>query len=146
MRIVSRIDAAGMFIADVLLKDDAALPAGCIESRPPDGSYTPQWTGFEWAEGKPEEEIVEVKKTQKIDEFASLAIDELSPLFTEGKGRDEILLLACGHVLQICEALGIQADPRLSQVVSTGQKALTKKTEVEQAATVEELEAIEWEG
>jgi hypothetical protein len=146
MRMVSKIDAAGIFEADVRIEDDTPLPAGCIESRPPEGLYTPKWSfaSSEWVEGKPEPEIVEDLKTQKISEFADRAIDDLSPLFTEGKGRDETMLLLAGHVLQICEALNISADPRLSEVVSTGQKALTKKEEVEQAATVEELEAISW--
>jgi hypothetical protein len=145
MRIVSKIDASGMFVADVILKDDAALPAGCIESRPPAGFHSPRWVVSEWVEGKPEAEIVEDLKTQKIDEFAGRAIDDLSPLFTDGKGRDETMLLLAGHVLQIAEALNVQADPRLEQVVSTGAKAMQKKAEVEQAATVAELEAIGWE-
>jgi hypothetical protein len=131
----------------VLLRDDAPLPARCIESRPPEGFYSPQWSfaSSEWTEGKPEPEIVEDLKTQKISEFADRAITDLSPLFTESKGRDETMLLLAGHVLQICEALNVSVDPRLSQVVSTGEQALAKKEEVEQAATVEELEAIEWE-
>jgi hypothetical protein len=146
MRMVAKVDAQGHFLEDVLLEDGASLPAGCIESRPPEGFYSPKWTGSEWAEGKPQAEILVGAKEQKISEFADRAIDELSPLFTDGKGRDETMLLLAGHVLAIAEALNVPVDPRLEQVVATGQKALAKKVEVEQAATVAELEAIEWIG
>jgi hypothetical protein len=144
MRMVSKTDAQGYFVSDVLLEDDAPLPAGCIESRPPEGFYSPKWTGSEWVEGRPEGEIVEGLKAQKIDEFAGRAIDDLAPLFTGTHGRDETLFLVAGHVLQICEALNVPVDPRLEQVVAKGEHALSKKAEVEQAATVAELEAIAW--
>jgi hypothetical protein len=144
-RVVSKIDAQGYFVSDVLLEDGEATPQGCIESRPPEGFYSPKWAGSEWIEGRPQAEILDDAKAQKVGEFADRAITDLSVLFTEGKGRDETMLLLAGHVLQICEALNVSADPRLSQVVATGEKALTKKAEVEGAATVEELEAVEWE-
>jgi hypothetical protein len=60
-------------------------------------------------------------------------------------GRDELVFLLVGHVRQICEALGIPADPRLAQVQTVGEKALGKKSEVEAATTLEEVEAISWE-
>ena len=144
-RVVARIDASGFFVSDVLLEDGEATPQGCIATRLPEGFYSPKWTGTAWVEGKPESEILEDLKTQKVGEFAGRAIDDHSPLFTDGKGRDETMLLLAGHVLQICEALNVPVDPRLKQVVSTGEKALTKKAEVEQATTVEELEAVQWE-
>jgi hypothetical protein len=37
------------------------------------------------------------------------------------------------------------ADPRLSALIETGEKAMSKLEEVEAATTVEELEGIEWE-
>jgi hypothetical protein len=145
MKMVAKVDAQGHFLEDVLLEDGEATPQNCVTQRPPEGFYSPRWTGSTWVEGKPESEILESKKAEKVDEFAAQAIDELSPLFTEGKGRDETMLLIAGHVLQIAEALNVPVDPRLEQVVSTGEKALQKKEEVEQAATVEELASVEWE-
>ncbi len=144
MRAVSKTDGQGNFAGDVLLIEGAPLPAGCIESRPPEGFYAPKWNGFEWIEGKPPGEILEGLKAAKVDEMAARAIDELAPMFTPGKGRDETALLVAAHVLKICEALKIPPDPRLSEVVATGEKALGLKAEVEVAATVEELEAVTW--
>jgi hypothetical protein len=144
MRAVARIDASGFFVSDVLLEDGEALPVGCVEDRPAQGFYLPRWTGSEWVESRPEAEILDDAKAQKIDEFAARAIDDLSVLFTEGKGRDETMLLLAGHVLQIAQALNVPVDPRLEQVVSTGEKALQKKEEVGQATSVEELEGISW--
>jgi hypothetical protein len=145
MRMVSKVDDAGMFIEDVLLEDGEALPAGCVSARPSEGFYAPRWAGSAWAEGKPASEIVEDLKAQKISEFADRAITDLSPLFTDGRGRDETMLLLAGHVLQIADALNVPVDPRLEQVVSKGEQALSKKAEVEWAATAAELEAVEWE-
>jgi hypothetical protein len=144
MRIVSKIDAQGQFAHDVLLEDSEALPAGCIESRPPEGFYSPKWTVSGWVEGKPESEILPTLQEAKINEFAGKAIDDLAPLFTGTHGRDETLFLLAGHVLQIAEALNVQVDPRLSEVVSKGEQALAKKEEVQQATTVEELKEISW--
>jgi hypothetical protein len=144
MRVVSKVDAQGNFLEDVLVEEGAPIPAGCVSARPSEGFYSPRWTGTAWVEGKPEGEILDDAKAQKVDEFANRAITDLSPLFTDGKGRDETMLLLAGHVLRICQALNVPADPRLAQVVSKGEQALQKKEEVEQAATVEELEAISW--
>jgi hypothetical protein len=144
MRAVSKIDGQNNFAGDVLLVEGAPLPAGCIESRPPEGFYAPRWSGFEWMEGKPQAEILDGLKAQKVEEMAARAIEELAPMFTPNAGRDETALLVAGHVLKICEALGIPPDPRLTEVVATGEKALAKKAEVEAAATIEEMEAVTW--
>lgn len=93
---------------------------------------------------KTEAEWLAEAKAQKIGEFAAQAIDDLAPLFTEGTGRDETVLLVASHVLKLCESLKVQPDPRLKQVVDTGQKALTKKSEVEAATSEEEVEAVTW--
>ena len=144
MRAVSKLDGQGNFAGDVLLGVDDPLPAGCIESRPPEGFHSPKWTGSVWEEGKPQAEILEGLKAQKVAEMAGAAIDELAPMFTPNAGRDETALLVAGHVLKICEALNIPPDPRLTEVVATGEKALAKKAEVEGATTVEALEAVTW--
>ncbi len=87
---------------------------------------------------------LEAAKAARTDEFAARAIDDLAPLFTDGQGRDETMLLLAGHLLKLCEALLVAPDPRLRTVVDTGQKALQKKAEVEGAGSVEEVEAVEW--
>jgi hypothetical protein len=83
-------------------------------------------------------------KEAKVENLAACAIDDLAIMFTKNMGRDETALLLASHVLGICEALGIQPDPRLSELVTTGQKALAKKTEVEKAVTVDEVESVVW--
>lgn len=143
MEVVSRVDEQGRFVEDVLLIE-GDLPEGCVQSRPPEGFHSPRWTGSEWTEGKPASEILEGLKAQKVDEMAARAIDDLAPMFTPGKGRDETALLVASHVLKICEALKIPPDPRLPTVVETGQWALAKKEEVEAATTVDALEVVTW--
>ncbi len=144
MRAVSKLDGQGNFAEDVLLKEGAPLPVGCIESRPPEGFHSPRWTGSGWTEGKPQAEILAGLKAAKVGEMAGAAIDALAPLFTPNAGRDETALLVASHVLKICEAFNIPPDPRLTEVVATGEKALAKKAEVEGATTVEALEAVTW--
>jgi hypothetical protein len=143
MRVVSRVDGAaeGLYVEDVLLEDGAPLPQGCVESRPPGGFYAPKWTGSEWVEGKPASEIVEALKAEKIAQMHAAAISELTPLFTEGLGRDELVFLLAAHVRSIA---GPQADPRLAEVERVGSKALAKKEAMEAASSEEELEEISW--
>lgn len=89
-----------------------------------------------------EEEALSERKAAKVDELAACAVEEIAPLFTPSKGRDEALFLVAGHVLRLCEALGVQPDPRLRTVVETGERALAKKAEVEASASPEEVEAV----
>jgi hypothetical protein len=145
MRAVAKIDAQGFFIEDVLLEDGAPLPVGCVEDRPPEGLYFPKWTGSAWVEGKPESEILADTKAQKIDEFARLAVDDLRPYVTGEHGDREMLLVVAKHVKALYDAQGIPTDPRLQALVSTGEKAMSKLAEIEQAATVAELASVEWE-
>ena len=144
MRPVSRVDAQGFYVEDVLLGDGEAVPEDCVGERPRDGFHAPKWTGEEWVEGKPEGEILEALKGSKVGEIAQSAVDDLAPLFTPGAGRDETVLLVAAHVLKIAEALKVPVDPRLRTVVQTGQRALEKKAEVEAAGDVEEMEAVGW--
>jgi hypothetical protein len=141
MRVVAKIDAQGMYLEDLLLEDDQPLPAGTVATRPPEGFHTPKWDGSAWVEGKPEEEILEAKKPQKIAEIHAAAISELTPLFTSEHGKDELIFLLAAHVKSIA---GAQADPRLAEVERVGSKALAKRDEVEAASTQAELESIEW--
>jgi hypothetical protein len=144
-RLVAKVDTQGYFLEDVLLEDGAPLPASCIESRPPAGFHSPRWAVSEWVEGKPEAEIVEDLKAQKIDAFARLAVDDLRPYVTGEHGDREMLFVVAKHVKALFDAQGMPADPRLTALIETGDKAMSKLEEVEAAATVEELEGIEWE-
>lgn len=141
MRLVAKIDERGSFLEDVLLEDSEETPEGCIEERPPEGLHAPKWVGSEWAEGKPQAEIVEALKPRKLSEIHAAALDELAPLFTDEHGKDELIFLLAAHVRRI---LGAQADPRLGTVEEVGKKALAKRDEVERAQSLEELEAVEW--
>jgi hypothetical protein len=143
MSVVAKVDAQGMYLEDVLLEHGEPTPEGCVETRPPEGFHRPRWTGDppEWTEGKPASEIVEAKKPQKIAEMHAAAINELTPLFTDEHGKDELIFLLAAHVRAIA---GAQADPRLSEVERVGNKALAKKAEIEAAQSAEELEEIVW--
>ncbi len=141
MRVVARIDQQGNFLEDVLLEDGEPMPEGCVEERPPEGLHSPKWTGSEWVEGKPESEIVEARKPEKVAEMHAAAMDALAPLFTEGRGEHELIFLLAAHVRRI---LGDQADPRLGTVEEVGKKALAKRDEIGSAQSLEELEGISW--
>lgn len=84
------------------------------------------------------------RQREKLADLHQAGLDELSPLFTEGAGENELVFLLAGHVLKLYEILKATPDPRLAEVVSTGQKALAKKAEVEAAKTPDELEAVRW--
>jgi hypothetical protein len=90
-------------------------------------------------------ELLEEARHAKLDEFADRAIEDLQGLFTDPHGRDELQSLHNAYIVQIAQALNIPLDPRLVTVSEVTQHALAKKEEVLQAATVEGLEAVEWE-
>lgn len=147
MRVVIRVNAQGEYVEDVLLEDGKPTPRGCIEERPAEGFHSPRWTEGTWVEGKPEEEITKVLREAKVAEMHHAAVEELTPLFTSspGAGENELTFLLAGHVVKICEALKIPVDPRLAAVVTTGEKAMQKKAEVEALTTATEVEAVQWE-
>ena len=87
-------------------------------------------------------EVLEPQKEQKVAEIHAAAMDELSPLFTDEHGKDELIFLLAAHVRRI---LGAQADPRLGAVEAAGQRALAKLDEIQSAQTPADLEAIRWE-
>jgi hypothetical protein len=98
MRAVSKVDAQGNFLEDVLVEEDAPIPAGCVSARPPEGFYSPKWTGSTWVEGKPEAEILEAARVTKIDSFAGKAVDDLRPYVTGEHGDREMLFIVAKHV------------------------------------------------
>ena len=146
-RVVAKVNAEGLYVEDVLVRDGAPTPPGCIEQRPPEGLHRPRWTGSAggWTEGMAQGEIAEALKPQKLEEMHAAALEELSPLFTEDRGKDELIFVLAAHVRQICGALGVPVDPRLAAVETVGEKALQKRDEVEAATSPEELESIVWE-
>jgi hypothetical protein len=88
-------------------------------------------------EGKPASDVAESLKPQKLEEMHAAALEELAPLFTEDRGRDELIFVLAAHVKRICEALGFPADSRLTEVERLGTKALARRDEVEAATTPE---------
>lgn len=89
--------------------------------------------------------VVDAVKKDKINEFAARSVDDLSPHFTGDHGRDETTHILAAHVLQICQALGIEVDPRLQAVVDMGNKARTKQEQILNAMNEDEVEMIEWD-
>jgi hypothetical protein len=127
-----------------LIRDEAEAEPNevVMEEEPPPGWV---WDGARSQLREPTEaERLEEAKARKVEDFARRAIDELAPLFTEGRGEHELMFLLAAHVRQICEAVGVQPDARLPEVERVGKKALAKRDEVEAATTPEELEEIGW--
>lgn len=95
------------------------------------------------------QEIDEVKleaaKAQKMQEFARLALDDLAPLFTTDRGEQELQAIHNTTLIDICQALDIPVDPRIAQVDTVQQKAFQKKSVIEAAQSVSEVDAISWE-
>jgi len=63
MRKVLKINSEGLFLEDVLIKDDEELPSDCVETLCPDGFYSPKWLKGKWIEGKTQTEIDAIKNT-----------------------------------------------------------------------------------
>lgn len=80
MRIVSSIDANGLFTGDVLLEEGEPLPAGTIDSRPPEGFHKPRWDGTAWVEGTSVAELLEKARRAKIAEIRSRVVLEASAI------------------------------------------------------------------
>ena len=120
-----------------------ALPGEVVVEEPPgEGEVWDQAAGAVRPRGDGEE--MAALKVAKTEEIAARAVEALAPMFTDGRGRDETVLLIAGHVLKLCEALKVPPDSRLREVVATGEKALRLKAEVEAAGSVEELEGVSW--
>lgn len=106
---------------------------------------------------KNDKEKFKDKKQDKLDEIGIKSIDDLKPHFTENNGRDEVLNLLVGHVLQLYLSAGLEVAPQLVEVAGVGQKAKGKQAEVEnieqQVASgsksaeqgVTDLESVVWE-
>ena len=144
MRIVSRINADGLFVEDVLLQEGEPLPAGTIENRPPEGFRKPRWNGATWVEAEPAAETLEKKKQEKIAEFGERALEDLLPVWTPHRGVEETLHAVIEYLIPMLEAQAIAVDQRLYTNRDIGRKALDKKKRVEAATTPEEVEAIVW--
>ncbi len=128
MRVVSRLDANGLFAEDVLLEDGQDLPAGCVEERPPEGFHAPRWDGSGWIEAKPEAEILAALKASKRA--------ELEAVFVSGCEAD---------FSSPWSALGaLPTDPRLPALKARAVAYREKLAAVEAATTEAEVEGVEW--
>ncbi len=139
----SQMETLGTAIAHYV-KTQGSDPALHEVRRGEDGQvYVARWEHPfpQPTEGELEAAYLEARKAQKIAEIHNAAIDELTPLFTDEHGKDELIFLLAAHVKSIA---GAQADPRLAEVERVGNKALAKRDEIEAASKEAELEAIEW--
>ena len=127
------------------IKDASDAEAGevVVQEPPAPGEV---WDASENAlRPRTEAEQLEEAKAQKVDSFAAKAVDELRPYVTGEHGDREMLYLAAKHIKALFDAQGLETDPRLDALISTGDKAMQKKEAIGQASTSEDLEAIEWE-
>lgn len=59
---VYRIDDNGYYIKPVITEE---APSNCVTVHPPQGLYRAKWTGTEWIEDMPQEEIDELNNQPK---------------------------------------------------------------------------------
>lgn len=76
-RKVNRIDQQGLYIEDVILRDDQPIPDDCTETPAPEGLYHPKYDKETdtWTEGKTAAQIAAIKAAHPapIDADAELA-------------------------------------------------------------------------
>ena len=131
MRIVARVDESGLFVEDVLVEDNAALPAGCVEARPPAGFHLPRWTGSTWTEGKPAAEILAAERAGKRAEMEAAFAAECGAEFPS----------------PWVAVAALAADPRDARITALRARATKlrdKLAAVDSAATLEAVRAISW--
>lgn len=92
---------------------------------------------------------LEASKLAKKQEIARAAVSSMASEYTKGvEGRDELQFELTKGMLAIAQALGIQQitdNPKLNTVVDSGSKARLKQARIEEAQSIEEVEAVEWE-
>ena len=130
MRVVSRV-RDGLFIEDVLLEDDAPLPEGCIESRPPEGFHSPRWDGAAWVEAKPSTELLEERRQTKIAEIRSRVVFEANAIMSVW----EFIYITRIRV----------TDPRTTTLEGIARKGRDLEAWAKAATTVAEIESITWD-
>lgn len=130
-RLVAKIDEQGVFVEDVVLEDDEPTPEGCVEARPPEGFYIPLWTGSEWAEGRPQAELLEQAKTVKRREFPAAFAAECAVDFTSPWAAVAVLA-------------SDPRDVRIAALKTRAGKLKDKLAAVESAATIEAVRAVSW--
>lgn len=54
---VAIIDENGLFVEDVIIKDETEMTSNMIATPCPGGFYWPKWDGITWVEGKTDVEI-----------------------------------------------------------------------------------------
>lgn len=85
-----KIDNNGLFMEDVLVKDDFKQTLTMITVSCPDGFYLPKWDGKAWVEGKTQVEMDAIKNTIQLNPDIELAaainsattLDELKKALT----------------------------------------------------------------
>jgi hypothetical protein len=140
MRLVAKVDAQGHFIEDVLLEDSEALPVECIATRPPEGFYTPQWTGSEWTEGKPAAEILVATREAKEAELRGAADSWYQANVRSFEGA----IVTAKYGRSGLTALNAEERAVFDEMSANYTRLKGLITQVRAAATVEELEGISW--
>jgi hypothetical protein len=141
VRLVAKIDSSsGNFLEDVLLEDGEPLPSGCVEQRPPEGFYTPRWSGSGWVEGKTPSEVLEAAKASKHIELKVAFRERYEPTFEAGFLEVDYLIDRLRRNLTVPQA---ERD-RLAAAASGIDRLRTLLQQVNAATTVAEVEAIRW--
>jgi hypothetical protein len=139
-RVVAKIGASGFFISDVLLEDGEPLPTGCIESRPPEGFYSPLWTGSAWAEGKPAAEILTERREAKEVELRGAADGWYQANVRSFEGA----IVTAKYGRSGLTALNAEERAVFDAMNANYTRLKGLIVQVRAAATLEEVEAISW--
>ena len=132
MRLVSRIDAEGFFVEDVLLGEEEPLPAGTIESRPPEGLHVPRWDGRAWVEAMALQDRLQAARQAKISQIRSRLDIEASA------------------IMPIWERFDIQRTARNDPRSISVDNVVKKGRDIEQylnqpQRTLAEIQALTWD-
>jgi hypothetical protein len=140
MRIVSKVDAQGTFVEDVLLTDGEATPQDCVTQRPPEGFYSPKWTGTAWVEGKPAAEILTEARASKEAELRGAA----DGWYQENVRSFEGAIVTAKYGRSGLTALNAEERAVFDAMNANYTKLKNLIVQARAAATLGEVEAISW--
>lgn len=146
MRVVSKIDAQNFFVEDVILQDDAPLPEGCIESRPPEGFHRPRWdsASLAWVEGLPASVLLDRAKEEKKAEFDQRMHLEIAALYPETQAVENSEAAVSREMV-----IDLMSDPRPARATGVKQNRDRRNRgheAIDAQTTLQGVQGVTWEG
>lgn len=81
---VAKIDVNGLFVEDVIIKDETELTADMVITPCPEGFHWPKWDGEKWVEGgtaaipTPDQQIANLKAQLNATDYKVIKCSECS--------------------------------------------------------------------